>query len=55
MMVRQITPRKSDKCEASHLSDERVRCVYQRNGGFSAAVNRGIKESSEKESFDREG
>lgn len=28
-----------------YLCDERVRYIYQRNRGFSAAVNRGIKES----------
>ena len=36
----------SKEMVALHLSDERVRYVYQRNRGFSAAVNRGIKESS---------
>lgn len=36
----------SKEIVASHLSDERVRYIYQRNKGFSAAVNRGIKESS---------
>jgi len=36
----------SKEMVASHLFDERVRYVYQRNRGFSKAVNRGIKESS---------
>lgn len=31
---------------ASYLSDKRVRYVYQTNRGFSAALNRGIRESS---------
>lgn len=31
---------------ASHLCDERMRYFYQENRGFSAAVNRGIKEGS---------
>lgn len=31
---------------ASYLCDERVRYIYQENRGFSAAVNKGIKESS---------
>jgi glycosyltransferase involved in cell wall biosynthesis len=34
----------SKEMVASHLSDERVRYIYQENRGFSAAVNRGIKE-----------
>jgi glycosyltransferase involved in cell wall biosynthesis len=36
----------SKEMVALHLSDERVRYTYQENRGFSAAVNRGIKESS---------
>jgi len=36
----------SKEIVALHLSDERVRYIYQENRGFSAAVNRGIKESS---------
>ena len=31
---------------APHLRDERVRYIYQKNRGFSAAINRGIKASS---------
>ncbi|NHV60337.1 MAG: glycosyltransferase family 2 protein [Candidatus Verstraetearchaeota archaeon] len=30
---------------SQHLSDERVHYIYQKNRGFSGAVNRGIKES----------
>lgn len=36
----------SKEMVALRLSDERVRYIYQRNRGFSAAVNRRIKESS---------
>jgi glycosyltransferase involved in cell wall biosynthesis len=36
----------SKKIVASYLSDERVRYIYQRNRGFSAAINRGIQESN---------
>lgn len=36
----------SKEIAAAHLSDERVRYIYQENRGFSAALNRGIKESS---------
>jgi glycosyltransferase involved in cell wall biosynthesis len=36
----------SKEMVASHLPDERVRYIYQENRGFSAAVNRGIKEGS---------
>ena len=36
----------SKEIVASHLCDERVRYIYQENRGFSAAVNRGIKESN---------
>jgi glycosyltransferase involved in cell wall biosynthesis len=36
----------SKEMVASHQSDKRVRCIYQNNRGFSAAVNRGIKESN---------
>ena len=30
---------------SSYLSDRRVRYIYQKNRGFSSAINRGIKES----------
>jgi len=36
----------SKEIVASYLCDERVRYIYQENRGFSAAVDRGIKESS---------
>jgi len=36
----------SKEIVASYLSDKRVRYIYQSNRGFSAAINRGIKESS---------
>ena len=36
----------SKEIVTSHLGDEWVRYIYQENRGFSAAVNRGIKESS---------
>ncbi|MCK4434109.1 glycosyltransferase family 2 protein, partial [Candidatus Bathyarchaeota archaeon] len=36
----------SKKIVASYLSDERVRYIHQENKGFSAAVNRGIKETT---------
>ena len=36
----------SKEIVASYLGDERVRYIYQENRGFSAAVNRGIKESN---------
>ena len=35
----------SKEIVSSYLCDERVRYIYQENRGFSAAVNRGIKES----------
>jgi len=35
----------SKEIVASYLCDERVRYIYQENRGFSAAVNRGIRES----------
>lgn len=37
----------SKEIVAPYLCDERVRYVYQENRGFSAAVNEGIKESSD--------
>lgn len=36
----------SKEIVASHLCDERVRYIYKKNRGFSATVNRGIKESN---------
>ncbi|MCK4435905.1 glycosyltransferase, partial [Candidatus Bathyarchaeota archaeon] len=36
----------SKEVVVSHLCDERVHYIHQENRGFSAAVNRGIKESS---------
>lgn len=36
----------SKEVVASYLCDKRVHYIYQENRGFSAAVNRGIKESS---------
>lgn len=36
----------SKEIAASYISDERVRYIYQRNRGFSAAINKGIQESS---------
>ena len=36
----------SKEIASSYLFDERVRYIYQENKGFSAALNRGIKESS---------
>jgi glycosyltransferase involved in cell wall biosynthesis len=36
----------SEKIVASYLSDKRVRYICQENKGFSAAINRGTKESS---------
>ena len=36
----------SKEIVSSYLCDERVRYIYQENRGFSAAINRGIKESS---------
>lgn len=36
----------SKKIVASYLGDGRIRYIYQENRGFSAAVNRGIKESN---------
>jgi len=36
----------SKEIVTSYLSDERVRYIYQMNRGFSAAVNRGIKEGN---------
>ena len=36
----------SKEIVVSYLGDDRVRYIYQENKGFSAAVNRGIKESN---------
>lgn len=36
----------SKKMIAPYLHDERIRYIYQNNRGFSAAINRGIKESN---------
>ena len=36
----------SKEAIAQYLHDERIRCIYQANRGFSGALNSGIKESS---------